>query len=55
MTPAAILAACATSASHVAIEYVEQTGSTNADLLARIDQLELGPVVEIQARRPTSA
>lgn len=36
---AAISAACASSASHVAIEIVEQTGSTNADLLARIDTL----------------
>ncbi len=46
MTPAAILAACASSASHVAIEYVEQTGSTNADLLARIDSLN-GPLLRI--------
>ncbi|MBY0558018.1 MAG: biotin--[acetyl-CoA-carboxylase] ligase [Burkholderiaceae bacterium] len=46
MTPAAILAACASSASHVTIECVEQTGSTNADLLARIDTLN-GPLLRI--------
>ena len=43
---AAISAACASSASHVAIEIVEQTGSTNADLLARIDTLA-GPTLLI--------
>lgn len=43
---AIISAACASSASHVAIEIVEQTGSTNADLLARIDTLA-GPTLRI--------
>jgi BirA family biotin operon repressor/biotin-[acetyl-CoA-carboxylase] ligase len=43
---AAISAACASSASHVAIEIVAQTGSTNADLLARIDTLA-GPTLRI--------
>ncbi|WP_374358777.1 biotin--[acetyl-CoA-carboxylase] ligase [Pseudoduganella danionis] len=43
---AAISAACASSASHVAIEIVAQTGSTNADLLARIDTLA-GPTLLI--------
>ncbi|GJJ00264.1 biotin--[acetyl-CoA-carboxylase] ligase [Duganella rhizosphaerae] len=41
-----IRAHCATSASHVAIETVDETGSTNADLLARIDTLA-GPVLRI--------
>jgi BirA family biotin operon repressor/biotin-[acetyl-CoA-carboxylase] ligase len=41
-----ILAHCATSATHVAIETVAETGSTNADLLARIDTLT-GPVLRI--------
>jgi BirA family biotin operon repressor/biotin-[acetyl-CoA-carboxylase] ligase len=42
----AITAHCATSASHVAIEAVAETGSTNADLLARIDTLN-GPLLRI--------
>jgi BirA family biotin operon repressor/biotin-[acetyl-CoA-carboxylase] ligase len=42
----AILAHCATSATHVAIEAVDETGSTNADLLARVDTLD-GPVLRI--------
>jgi len=42
----AIAAACAASASHVAIEVVAETGSTNADLLARVDTLQ-GPVLLI--------
>jgi BirA family biotin operon repressor/biotin-[acetyl-CoA-carboxylase] ligase len=42
----AITAHCATSASHVAIEVVAETGSTNADLLARIDTLN-GPLLRI--------
>ncbi|MQA20775.1 biotin--[acetyl-CoA-carboxylase] ligase [Rugamonas rivuli] len=42
----AIRASCATSASHVAIETVAETGSTNADLLARVDTLA-GPVLRI--------
>ena len=42
----AILTHCATSATHVAIETVAETGSTNADLLARIDTLD-GPLLRI--------
>ena len=42
----AILARCATSATHVAIEVVAETGSTNADLLARVDTLD-GPLLRI--------
>jgi BirA family biotin operon repressor/biotin-[acetyl-CoA-carboxylase] ligase len=43
-----IRARCATSASHVAIEAVPETGSTNADLLARLPAGELsGPVLRI--------
>ncbi|MYM94779.1 biotin--[acetyl-CoA-carboxylase] ligase [Duganella vulcania] len=43
---AAIHGHCATSATHVAIETVTETGSTNADLLARVDTLS-GPVLRI--------
>ena len=43
---AAILAGCAASASHIAIEVVPETGSTNADLLARLPALA-GPVLRI--------
>ena len=50
MTPAAIAARCAASASHVAIEVVEETGSTNADLLARIDNLS-APVLRIAGQQ----
>ena len=39
LNSAAIAALCATGASHVAIEVVAETGSTNADLLARCAQL----------------
>lgn len=50
MTPplssSAIAAGCAASASHVAIEVVAETGSTNADLLSRVDSLK-GPVLLI--------
>lgn len=42
----AISAHCATSATHVAIEVVAETGSTNADLLARIGSLN-GPLLRI--------
>lgn len=43
-----ILARCAASASHVAIEAVAETGSTNADLLARLPMGGLsGPVLRI--------
>ncbi|HEX8605560.1 MAG TPA: biotin--[acetyl-CoA-carboxylase] ligase [Pseudoduganella sp.] len=45
---AAINARCAASASHVAIEAVPETGSTNADLLARLPTGGLtGPVLRI--------
>jgi BirA family biotin operon repressor/biotin-[acetyl-CoA-carboxylase] ligase len=46
LSPGAIATHCATSASHVAIEIVAETGSTNADLLARVDTLA-GPVLRI--------
>nr|WP_315222289.1 biotin--[acetyl-CoA-carboxylase] ligase [uncultured Duganella sp.] len=46
MSPDAVAARCATSATHVAIEVVAETGSTNADLLARIDALD-GPLLRI--------
>ncbi|SHN42925.1 BirA family transcriptional regulator, biotin operon repressor / biotin-[acetyl-CoA-carboxylase] ligase [Duganella sacchari] len=46
LSAAAISAHCATSASHIAIETVAETGSTNADLLARIGTLP-GPVLRI--------
>lgn len=42
----AVAARCATSATHVAIEVVAETGSTNADLLARLDTLA-GPLLRI--------
>lgn len=49
VSPAAITALCAASASHVAIEAVFETGSTNADLLARLDDLGTlsGPLLRI--------
>ena len=43
---AAIHAGCAASASHITIEVVPETGSTNADLLARLPALA-GPVLRI--------
>ncbi len=46
LSASAIAAHCATSAAHVAIEAVAETGSTNADLLARIGSLP-GPVLRI--------
>jgi BirA family biotin operon repressor/biotin-[acetyl-CoA-carboxylase] ligase len=46
----AIAAHCATAATHVTIEVVEETGSTNADLLARIPTLQ-GPVLRIAANQ----
>ncbi|MEV4780763.1 biotin--[acetyl-CoA-carboxylase] ligase [Burkholderia sp. LMU1-1-1.1] len=46
LSPDAIAARCATSATHVAIEVVAETGSTNADLLARVDTLD-GPLLRI--------
>ena len=49
VSPAAVTALCAASASHVAIEAVFETGSTNADLLARLDDLGTlsGPLLRI--------
>jgi BirA family biotin operon repressor/biotin-[acetyl-CoA-carboxylase] ligase len=46
LSAAAITAHCATCATHVAIEVVTETGSTNADLLARLDTLQ-GPLLRI--------
>ncbi|TFW24856.1 biotin--[acetyl-CoA-carboxylase] ligase [Duganella callida] len=46
LNAADIAAHCATSATHVTIEVVEETGSTNADLLARIASLP-GPLLRI--------
>ncbi|MBH1982508.1 MAG: biotin--[acetyl-CoA-carboxylase] ligase, partial [Burkholderiales bacterium] len=46
LNSAAIAAHCATGASHVAIEVVDETGSTNADLLARCATLA-GPTLRI--------
>jgi len=46
LNAAAIAAHTATSASHVAIEVVDETGSTNADLMARLPGLQ-GPVLRI--------
>ena len=50
LTSAAIAALCATGASHVAIEVVAETGSTNADLLARCAQLT-GPTLRIAGQQ----
>ena len=50
LNSAAIAALCATGASHVAIEVVDETGSTNADLLARCAQLA-GPVLRIAGQQ----
>ncbi|MFA9217385.1 MAG: biotin--[acetyl-CoA-carboxylase] ligase [Sphingomonadaceae bacterium] len=50
LSPGAIRAHCATSASHVAIEVVAETGSTNADLLARAASLD-GPLLLIAERQ----
>ena len=48
----AIRARCAASASHVTIEAVAETGSTNADLLARLPAGALrGPVLRIAERQ----
>jgi BirA family biotin operon repressor/biotin-[acetyl-CoA-carboxylase] ligase len=46
LSASAITAHCASSATHVAIETVSETGSTNADLLARIGSLP-GPLLRI--------
>ncbi|AXA92478.1 biotin--[acetyl-CoA-carboxylase] ligase [Massilia sp. YMA4] len=54
---AAIHAGCAASASHIAIEVVPETGSTNADLLARLPSgadagtAMSGPVLRIAERQ----
>ncbi|WEF31108.1 biotin--[acetyl-CoA-carboxylase] ligase [Pseudoduganella chitinolytica] len=54
---AAIHAGCAASASHIAIEVVLETGSTNADLLARLPSAShdggglAGPVLRIAERQ----
>lgn len=50
LSGAAITARCATGAAHVAVEVVAETGSTNADLLARVDTLR-GPVLLIAERQ----
>ena len=50
LNSAAIAALCATGASHVAIEVVDETGSTNADLLARCAQLA-GPTLRIAGQQ----
>ena len=50
LNSAAIAAHCATGAAHVAIEVVDETGSTNADLLARCAQLS-GPVLRIAGQQ----
>lgn len=50
LNSAAIAALCATGASHVAIEVVAETGSTNADLLARCAGLA-GPVLRIAGQQ----
>jgi len=50
LTSSAIAAHRATSASHVAIEVVDETGSTNADLLARCAQLT-GPTLRIAGQQ----
>lgn len=52
LNSAAILALCAASASHVTIEVVAETGSTNADLLARCSSGSLrGPALLIAGRQ----
>ncbi|WP_300754307.1 biotin--[acetyl-CoA-carboxylase] ligase [Janthinobacterium sp.] len=50
LTGAAIRAHCATGASHVTIEIVDETGSTNADLLARCASLP-GPTLRIAGQQ----
>ena len=50
LSSAAIQAQCAASASHVNVEVVAETGSTNADLLARIGTLS-GPTLLIAERQ----
>ena len=50
LNSAAIAAHCATGAAHVAIEVVDETGSTNADLLARCASLA-GPTLRIAGQQ----
>ncbi|KAB8043109.1 biotin--[acetyl-CoA-carboxylase] ligase [Janthinobacterium aquaticum] len=50
LSSAAIAAQCATGAAHVAIEIVDETGSTNADLLARCTTLA-GPTLRIAGQQ----
>ncbi|MGV7208434.1 biotin--[acetyl-CoA-carboxylase] ligase [Oxalobacteraceae bacterium A2-2] len=50
LSAAAIAARCASSASHVAIEVVPETGSTNADLLGRVGAMAR-PVLLIAERQ----
>lgn len=50
LNSAAIAAHCATGAAHVAIEVVDETGSTNADLLARCATLA-GPTLRIAGQQ----
>jgi BirA family transcriptional regulator, biotin operon repressor / biotin---[acetyl-CoA-carboxylase] ligase len=50
LSGSAIASRCAASASHVEIEVVAETGSTNADLLGRIGRLR-GPVLRIAERQ----
>lgn len=50
MNAVAILAACPASAARVAIEVIAETGSTNADLLARLDTLA-GPTLLIAGQQ----
>ena len=50
LNSAAIAAHCATGAAHVCIEVVDETGSTNADLLARCATLA-GPTLRIAGQQ----
>src|SRR5471032_3165365 len=50
VSQAAIASRCAASATHVAVEVVAETGSTNADLLGRINSLRC-PVLLIADRQ----
>ena len=50
LSAAEIRRRCAPGAAHVSIEVVEETGSTNADLLARLDTLS-GPTLLLAAHQ----
>jgi BirA family biotin operon repressor/biotin-[acetyl-CoA-carboxylase] ligase len=52
LSPERIAALCRPAAQHVAVRVVDETGSTNADLLAALPALS-GPVL-LQARRQTA-